>query len=114
MMRRRFQHRSDDDVPDLNLHPSRTDNERRAPINGLSPTDRTALIECCNNFGLYKQNGMWLGSSSGKPISGNTVANLGRDGLLTITKNNRLGSARLTERGEWFARTLIAHNIQNE
>jgi hypothetical protein len=67
-----------------------------------------ALIECCNNCGLYKQNGVWLGSSGGKPISGNTVANFGRDGLMTVTKNNQSGSARLTERGEWFARTLIS------
>jgi hypothetical protein len=95
-------------VPNFNQRPSRTVQESRAPISSLSPTDRTALIECCNNYGLYKQKGVWLGSSGGKPISGNTVANLGRDGLLTVTKNNQLGSARLTERGEWFARTLLA------
>ena len=108
MMRPRPQHGPEGDVPNLNQLPSRTGNERRAPISGLSPTDRTALIECCNNSVLYKQKGVWLGSSGGKPISGNTVANLGRDGLMTVTKNNQLGSARLTERGKWFARTLIA------
>ena len=108
MMRPRSQHGSEGDVPNLNQRLSRIVNERRAPISSLSPTDRTALIECCNNCGLYKQNGVWLGSSGGKPISGNTVANLGRDGLMTVTKNNQLGSARLTERGKWFARTLLA------
>jgi hypothetical protein len=82
--------------------------ESRAPISSLSPTGRTALIECSNNSGLYREKGVWLGSSGGDPISGNTVANLGRDGLLTVTKNSQVGSAQLTERGKWFARTLIA------
>ena len=79
-----------------------------APIDPLSATERTALIECRNHGQLQKQNGFWRGSSDGKRITGTTVANLGRDGLLTVTKNNRTGSARLTERGEWFARTLLS------
>jgi hypothetical protein len=108
MTQRRPQHGCEVDLPNLNQRSARTVKESQAPISSLSPTDRTALIECCNNYVLYKQNGVWLGSSGGKPISGNTVANLGRDGLLTVTKNKQLGSARLTERGKWFARTLIA------
>ena len=35
------------------------------------------------------------------------VADLVRDGMLTSTTEHRLGSARLTERGNWFARTLL-------
>jgi hypothetical protein len=76
-------------------------------VDMLSPTAKTALIECCNTGGLYKQNGFWHGSSAGKIISGNTVANLARDGLMSVTTNGKSGSARLTERGEQFARTLF-------
>jgi hypothetical protein len=39
--------------------------------------------------------------------SGVTIADLARDGMLTVTKTHRLGSAQLTERGNWFARTLL-------
>src|SRR5438105_4149974 len=47
-----------------------------APIDILSPVERTAIAECFNNNGLHKQNGCWRGPSNGKPISGLTVANL--------------------------------------
>ena len=43
----------------------------------------------------------------GDPIHGNTVASLCRDGLFVATKSKQSGSARLTERGEWFVRALI-------
>jgi hypothetical protein len=82
----------------------------QAPVARLSATDRMALIECLRNNALQKNNGFWHGSPGCKPISGNTVANLGRDGLMTVTKNHEYGSARLTERGQWFARTLIGRN----
>ena len=79
----------------------------RAPIAALSPTKRTALIECFNNNGLHKSTGYWCGASEGKHISGVTVADLGRDGIFSVIKNLRNGSARLTERGQWYAQTLI-------
>jgi hypothetical protein len=41
-----------------------------------------------------------------KPISGATVADLGRDGMLTLTMLRGSASARLTARGDWFARTV--------
>ena len=83
-------------------------NEQRAPISLLSPAKRTALIQSFdNNNGLYKQKGCWHGSSDSKPISGSTVADLRRDGMLTVTTSQQRGSAQLTERGNWFARTLI-------
>ena len=82
-------------------------NKRRPPISLVSPAKRTALIESFNNNGLHKQKGCWRGSSDSRPISGGTVADLSRDGMLTVTTNRQRGSAQLTERGNWFARTLI-------
>ena len=82
-------------------------NEPPAPITNLSPAQRNALIACINAGGLYKQAGAWHGSFGGKPLAGITIANLARDGMLTVTTNHRLGSAKLTGRGNWFARTLL-------
>jgi len=79
-----------------------------AAVADLSPANRAAVIECFNNRGLHKCNGYWCGPPEGKHISGVTVADLARDGVLTVIKNLRHGSAQLTERGQWFARTLIA------
>ena len=82
-------------------------NTRRALVSILSPAKQTALIECFNNSGLYKQSGSWRGSPDSISVCGVTVADLSRDGMLTVTTNQRLGSAELTERGDWFARTLV-------
>jgi hypothetical protein len=81
--------------------------ELRAPIAILSPAKRNALIACFNAGGLHKKDGAWHGPPGGKPVSGMTTADLARDGMLTVTTNHRIGSARLTERGNWFARTLL-------
>src|SRR3954453_682922 len=78
-----------------------------ALVSALSTTDRAALIECLKGGGLQKREGFWHGSPGGKPISGNTVANLGRGGLLAVTKKARHGSAALTEHGERVVRTLM-------
>ena len=75
------------------------------PASILSPTQRTALAECGKTGGLYKQHGVWRGSSVGLPL--NTIANLARDGLLTVEKNGPVGSATLTDQGEWLARALL-------
>jgi hypothetical protein len=93
--------------PASELLPLLARNERRAEISLLSPAKRTALIESFNNNGLHKQKGCWHGSSDSKPISGSTVADLRRDGMLAVTTNRQHGSAQLTVRGSWFARTLI-------
>ena len=82
-------------------------NEPPAPIANLSPAQRNALIACINAGGLYKKAGAWHGPFGGKPLSGLTIANLARDGMLTVSTNHRLGSAKLTGRGKWFARTLL-------
>jgi hypothetical protein len=79
-----------------------------AAVADLSPTKRAAVIECFKNRGLHKCNGYWCGPPEGKHISGVTVADLARDGVFTVIKNLRHGSAQLTERGQWFAGTLIA------
>jgi hypothetical protein len=82
-------------------------NKQRAPVAVLSPTKRTAVIECFNSNGLHKRRGYWWGTPEGKHVSGVTVADLARDGIFFVVKNLRHSSARLTERGQWFARTLI-------
>jgi hypothetical protein len=87
----------------LRLAPS----EPRAMVAILSPAKRNALVACFNASGLHKKDGAWHGEPDGKPVSGVTVADLARDGMLILTTDHRLGSARLTERGNWFARTLL-------
>jgi len=81
--------------------------EPRARIDVLSPAKRNALVACFKANELRKKDGAWHGSPDGKPVSGMTIADLARDGMLTVTTNNRLGSAQLTKRGSWFARTLL-------
>jgi hypothetical protein len=83
--------------------------ERRAPTAILSSAKRAALIACLTGGSLHKRCGAWTVScanASDNPISGVTVADLGRDGMLTLTVLRGGGSARLTERGNWFARTV--------
>jgi hypothetical protein len=82
-------------------------NEPRAQIAILSTAKRNALLACFNAGGLHKKDGAWHGTPGGKPVSGVTVADLTRDGMLTLTTGHGLASARLTERGSWFARTLL-------
>ena len=82
--------------------------EGQAPIAELSLSKRHALVSCFNAGGLNKKDGAWHGPQGGKPISGITTADLARDGTLTLTVQHRNGSARLTERGDWFARTLLS------
>src|SRR5271169_2037220 len=81
--------------------------EQHAPIAFLSPTKRNALVICFNSGELHKKDGAWHEAPGSKPIFGVTTADLSRDGMLTVTTKHRNGSARLTERGNWFARTLL-------
>ena len=101
-------------TPNPILPPVLTADKRRAPIAILSPTKRFAIIECFSNSGLHKRNGYWWGTPEGKHISGVTVADLARDGVFSVERNLPYGSAFLTERGRWFARTLIdaANDVQ--
>ena len=86
----------------------RAPRERKAPIAELSPSKRHALMSCFNAGGLYKKDGAWHGPQGGKPISGMTTADLARDGMLTLKVQHPNSLARLTERGNWFARTLLS------
>jgi len=90
------------------LSPVLAPREGQAPIGDLSPSKRHALVSCFNAGGLNKKDGAWHGPQGGKPISGITTADLARDGMLTLEVQQRTGSARLTERGNWFARTLLS------
>jgi hypothetical protein len=81
--------------------------EGRAPTAILSSAKRAALIACLNGGSLHKRCGVWtVPNASDNPISGATVADLGRDGMLTLSVLRGGASARLTARGNWFARTV--------
>jgi len=85
--------------------------ESRAPTASLSAAKRAALIACFNGGSLHKRDGAWTalsGSTYDKPVSGGTVADLGRDGMLMLSMLHGSASARLTTRGSWFARTMMA------
>ena len=91
---------------------ARTDRESaptqpRALAAGLSAAKRYALIACLNAGELSRKKGAWHGGADGKPVCGVTVADLARDGLMSLSSENRLGTARLTERGSSLARALL-------
>ena len=84
-------------------------NEPRAPIAILTPAQRKALIVCLEAGTIHRQRGAWApaGTTTSEPrISGITVADLARDGLMAIEAVGKSRSARLTMRGSWFARTV--------
>jgi hypothetical protein len=81
----------------------------RALVAILSAAKQNALVACFIANGLHKTEGAWHGVPDSKSISGVTVADLARDGMLTMDR--RLGSAQLTERGTWFAQTLVGDTM---
>ncbi len=90
--------------------PLPSSDERRAPTAILSSAKRAALIACLNGGSLHKRCGVWTALSAGagdKPIFGVTIADLGRDGMLTLSVLPGGTCARLTARGRWFARTVV-------
>jgi hypothetical protein len=90
--------------------PQPASDERRAPTAILSSAKRAALIACLNGGSLHRRCGVWTAPSASvgdKPISGATVADLGRDGMLTLSVLHGSAYARLTARGSWFARTVV-------
>jgi hypothetical protein len=79
--------------------------EPRAQIDILSRAKREALIACLESGALHRHCGAWVPATSDhrrRRISGITVADLARDGMLTIEAHAK---AQLTARGSWFART---------
>ena len=90
-------------------------NEPHAPIAILTTAKRAALVACLRDGSLHKHGGVWTApsaTSDEKPIAGPTVADLGRDGLLALTVLGRSKSAQLTQRGNWFARTLADRALE--
>lgn len=86
--------------------------ETPAPLIGLSAAKRIALAECRIAGALKKLRGVWGAEGSLARIAGVTVADLARDGLLVINSTTyRKSVARLTDRGAWFARTLVAAQL---
>ena len=107
-------HSRDDLLPAPGAH-QLAPNEPKAPIGILSAAKRAALIACLNGGGtLHKQRGVWTTDSGEKRISGTTIADLGRDGMLTLTVLGRQASARLTARGNWFARTVAIEMAEQD
>jgi hypothetical protein len=90
--------------------------EARAPTEDLSPTRRAALIACVKGNGtLHKCRGVWrspCAESCDKPIFGVTVADLTREGMMTVTVSGKNAVARLTTRGSWFARTAATEKAE--
>jgi hypothetical protein len=83
--------------------------ETRAPIASLSPAQRTAVLECHNGRRLHKLRGFWSAEGSAVRVYGVTVADLVREDLMVTNElGYRKSVARLTTRGAWFARTLVA------
>ena len=81
----------------------------------LHPLGSLRISAYCMKGGgtLHKRYGVWVSEAAGtddKPVSGMTVADLSRDGMLTITMLGKSASAQLTTRGSWFARTAAAES----
>jgi hypothetical protein len=82
--------------------------ERHAPHSVVREAGRLDRLR--ERGSLHRRRGVWTAPSAGvgdRPISGATVADLGRDGMLTLSVLQGSAYARLTARGSWFARTLV-------
>ena len=84
--------------------------EPRAPTAILSP----ALMACLADGTLCKQRGVWTSprdTTSDRRIAGITVADLARDGMLTVNAIDARAVAQLTVRGSWLARTIASAEV---
>lgn len=89
--------------------------EPHAPTVLLSSPKRAALIACLADGTLRKQRGVWTSlSEAERRIADITVANLVRDGMLTLRICGRRGVVHLTVRGRWFARTIASARLTPE
>jgi hypothetical protein len=92
--------------------------ERPAPVAILSAAKRAALIAFLTGDGtLHKSRGIWTAQPAracDRRIYGMTIADLARDGMLTVTVTRKSASAQLTPRGRWFARSLAAQMTADE
>src|SRR5262245_56080416 len=91
--------------------------ELRAPIASLSSQKREAVVGFLSCGGSRrKQDGVWISASGrpgDKPIAGVTIADLGREGMLTLTVLLESASSQLTTRGSWFARTAASQSTES-
>jgi hypothetical protein len=101
----------DYDTRQRDLEPAYEPEDEPSPVQAPPTSKRSALVACFNAGGLNKKDGAWHGAPGDRPVSGTTTADLARDGMLTVTTKHRNGSARLTERGNWFARTLLCNTM---
>jgi len=97
-------------VPGQAMHCARAPvlvpHEAHAPTANLSPTKRAALLACVKGDGtLHKCMGVWKSPAAQAGELGVTVADLARDGMMTVTVTGKHAIAALTPRGSWFART---------
>lgn len=108
---------NDEAVASENLPPLQA-GERPAPVAILSPAKRAALLAFLDGDGtLHKSRGVWIaqpGMLAAARIYGMTIADLAREGMLTLTVTRKNASARLTPRGNWFAQTLAAEMRAHE
>jgi hypothetical protein len=85
--------------------------ETPAPVACLSHSKRAALITCVKGDGtLRKCGGIWSAPSTAgdhRPIFGVTVADLCREGMMTITVAGKNPVAKLTPQGMWYGRTAL-------
>ena len=86
--------------------------QRRAPSVTLSPTKMRALVACLSADGtLHRCHGAWTpgpDGSSEQRIPGMTVADLIRDGMLTLITHTRRSPAQLTPLGRELAEAAAA------
>jgi hypothetical protein len=102
------------DITALSCLPLLAPNEPHAPIAILSTAKRSALVACLIAGSLYKQGRIWTMPSgpNEKPIANTTIADLARQGMLAVAVLGRIRTARLTQRGSWFARTVAARELE--
>jgi hypothetical protein len=100
------------ELPPSGSLPPLQSGERPAPVAILSPAKRTALLAFLDGDGtLHKSRGVWIAEPAARScarIYGMTIADLAREGMLTVTVTRKSACARLTPRGKWFVQTLAA------
>jgi hypothetical protein len=108
------------DKTNLGTTPPRTVMRARALAEAatLSAAKCVALTACINGDGtLYKRFGAWSPLPNGpieEKISGVTVKDLVRDGILKLFVVGTYATARLTEYGEQIARSLPVHRLNDQ
>lgn len=86
--------------------------ETNAHYSGLSPAVRRALLTLLACGRLEAMRGDFLTPDGAGRVAGITAALLRREGLALVAMRRTRGAAlRLTERGQWYARSLAAAEL---